>query len=289
MERNALNNDNEIHFYPDFISPSFIFGDDDLIIFGDSQSFQDYYPFQKEDNDIIKQEVALNEPNEKFQSTLKLTENKCTSMTEKNNKKEKKIVFETKRYLPRGRQREFNPNKKIHSWDSFDLILRKIQVHFLNFLIQLANDFIKSLNEKIDINFLNILYAEKRKVFNRKKLEELKYKDIFWLSISKKNKGIIQSKKTNHKKYLTACNKFPLLKEFFDLSYLKVFEEYYFTNKRIINFNKLNILLSEKTKTFDDLLNKERNRTIKSRFLFIVDKFYFKIEKGKDFDYYYPY
>ena len=176
MERNALNNDNEIHFYPDFISPSFIFGDDDLIIFGDSQSFQDYYPFQKEDNDIIKQEVALNEPNEKFQSTLKLTENKCTSMTEKNNKKEKKIVFETKRYLPRGRQREFNPNKKIHSWDSFDLILRKIQVHFLNFLIQLANDFIKSLNEKIDINFLNILYAEKRKVFNRKKLEELKYK-----------------------------------------------------------------------------------------------------------------
>ena len=277
MERNVLNNLPEIHFYPDIIPHFAIFGDGDNFIYGDSISIDDYNLIGKEDNVNDEQKVDLSEPKDIIQSTLKLTDNKDTAITEKKEKKEKKISFRITKYLQRGKKGELNPNKKIHSWDSYDLVQRKLQVHYLNYLIQLANDCINALNKNIDIQFSNILYDEKKKVFKRKKKEKLKYKDIFKFHISNKNKGKILPNDTNEKKYLLICDKSSILKEFFELSYLKVFEEYYYANKRMINFNGLNILLSDETKTFNNLLTKGRNGEIESRFLFIVDKFYFKI------------
>ena len=59
--------------------------------------------------------------------------------------------------------------------------------------------------------------------------------------------------------------------------------KYYYKNERIINYKGLQIYLSEKTETFDDLLKKGLNRMIEKKFLIIIDKFYFKIDKEEYF------
>jgi len=55
---------------------------------------------------------------------------------------------------------------------------------------------------------------------------------------------------------------------------LEIFKEYYYKDKRIINFNGLEILLSEKTKTFKDLINKKDNKLIEDVFDSIVKELY---------------
>ena len=59
--------------------------------------------------------------------------------------------------------------------------------------------------------------------------------------------------------------------------------KYYYKNERVINYKGLEISLSEKTETFDDLLKKGLNRMIEKKFLIIIDKFYFKIDKEEYF------
>ena len=110
----------------------------------------------------------------------------------------------------------------------------------------------------------------------------MKYKDIFPFPISDKNKGNIDNKKDNLDNYLFCCNKSSLLKEFFNKSYLEVFEEYYFQNKRVINLNGLDILLSEKTGTFNNLLNKGNNSSIKHVFLLIINELYYLLKEQFD-------
>ena len=234
--------------------------------------------FQNENNFINSRIIASDENNQLIKKSI---DNKSTSLPENNNKTEKKQKFLTyKRRSPRI-NKEFEPNKRIHSWDDIDNNKRKLQVHFLTFLIDCANDIINAvfINEKYNIKFFQICHSSKIKVFNRKKLLKLKYKDIFPFPISDKNKGNIDNKKDNLDNYLFCCNKSSLLKEFFNKSYLEVFEEYYFQNKRVINLNGLDILLSEKTGTFNNLLNKGNNSSIKHVFLLIINELYFKIDE----------
>ena len=57
---------------------------------------------------------------------------------------------------------------------------------------------------------------------------------------------------------------------------MEIFKEYYFKDKRVINLNGLEILLSEKTKTFKDLLNKDDNKLAEGVFNLIIDDLYLK-------------
>ena len=271
-------------FDPDYIIDS---NHDNIQRYGNyTPIFQDNSQLEENNNDKPKKESKEN-----IQSDLKLIDIKSTAITENVDKKAKKILFKTFKYLPRGRQPKFNPNKKIHTWDSYDLIRRKLQVHYIQYLTSLGNDgidafndSIKSKNTKINMKFLNISYSDKKKMFNRSKIKKLLYKEIFSLRISEKNKGDIKKEKSNEEKLKIICDKSSLLKDFFDQSYLEIFRNYYYKNERVINYKGLNILLSEKTKTFDDLLKKGLNHTIENGFLIIIDKFYFKIDKEKYFD-----
>ena len=205
--------------------------------------------------------------NEDIQNTLKGTEIKMTFFTENKNQKDKKIKFKI--------------YKKIHSGDSYDLVQIKLQVHFINYLIGLANDAVKSFFEgkKVNIEFKKIAYSEKKDVFTKKKIKETSYKDIFYLKLSKKNKRKYTKENTNIDNYLSISNKYSLLRDFFDQAYLYIFEKFYYENESIINFQGLNILLSKSTKTFAHLLNKSKNEDTKNAFLIVVDRLYFKINK----------
>ena len=84
-----------------------------------------------------------------------------------------------------------------------------MQVHFINYLIGLANDAVKSFFEgkKVNIEFKKIAYSEKKDVFTKEKIKETYFKDIFYLKLSKKIKENIR-KKTQIKIiiYLLAIN-----------------------------------------------------------------------------------
>ena len=57
---------------------------------------------------------------------------------------------------------------------------------------------------------------------------------------------------------------------------MEIFRDYYLKDKRVINFNGLEILLSEETITFNDLLNKGRNKLSEDVFNLIIDDLYLK-------------
>ena len=295
-EINLFSDEPQFHYsnYPSPLDEYNSF-DQDYIMDLNHESIQGYdqHPPISQNNFQLEEKIvaqAKKENKENIQSNLKCIEIKSTAVTENLDKKNKKILFKTFKHLPRGKQTQFNPNKKIHSWDSFDLVRRKLQVHYQNYLISLGNDaivafnnFIKNKNTKFEINFLNILYDDKKKMFNHNKIKKLIYKEIFSFPISKKNRGYKKTKNTNKEKLKIICDKSSLLKDFFDQGYLEIFMKYYYKNERVINYKGLEISLSEKTETFDDLLKKGLNRMIEKKFLIIIDRFYFKIDKEEYF------
>lgn len=249
---------------------------DDLI---DPQSFSYNYEFQKKENNIFEDFQKISKENN--QTFKKSIGNKSTGLSEMNDKKGEKIKFLTykhKRSLSKNSKAKNATNKRVHFWDDPDNIKRILQVHYLTFLIDFANDITKGVlfNEENNIKFFQIDYEIKKTLSNHKIFIGLKYKDIFEYGLSRKNKGNINKYENNHDTYSFVCKKSSLLEEFFEKSYLEIFKEYYFKDKRVINLNGLEILLSEKTKTFKDLLNKDDNKLAEGVFNLIIDDLYLK-------------
>ena len=94
----------------------------------------------------------------------------------------KDTLFKTVLHQKRGRKRLFENNKngtKIHHSSDFDNIQRKIQVHFINFLIRLANDALKTVfGKKNKLKFKDIKYKFK-KTINHNYEENLKKKNLW--------------------------------------------------------------------------------------------------------------
>jgi hypothetical protein len=176
------------------------------------------------------------------------------------------INFKTVLHHKRGRKEKAGVNKnksnKYHGSDDFDNIQRKIQVHFINFLIGLANDILRKIfGKKNKLHFKDIKYNLK-KIVNLKYVEYLKqckFADILQMKISPKNKKF--GEKTNKNTYLKACDNSEELKNIFDKNYLYIFQKYYFElkpNEKDINFEGKIIPLSLKTKGFYNLLEKNK-------------------------------
>ena len=93
-------------------------------------------------------------------------------------------IFELK-YIPKKRGRKSSnkngqknkKNKKEHTADDWDNNLRKIQVHFLNFIISILNDVIHGYSTKKGLTFLKFGHSDKKKV-SYDYVESLKKKSI---------------------------------------------------------------------------------------------------------------
>ena len=81
----------------------------------------------------------------------------------------KNVNFTTILRKKRGRKtnvENLKKNKKCHCSTDFDNILRKVQVHYISFLVNLANDFLKQIfGEKTKLNFKHVDY-ELKKIVN---------------------------------------------------------------------------------------------------------------------------
>ena len=158
--------------------------------------------------------------------------------------------------------------KKVHDNNSKDNLLRKVQNHYINFIINFFNEYLKEKN--IEKNFLILDYNFKKKV-NQKFVNELEGKnlrDIIINNISvkyskhkddenKKNLEEIESKEI-YKKEIIELNKL------LSINYLQFFKKVYYKSNRIVDLKEFGITaiikLGKKVETFDDLLEKNRSK-----------------------------
>ncbi len=193
----------------------------------------------------------------------------------------KSINFKTKLHHKRGRKSIGKPKNKYfnkyHGSGDFDNVQRKIQVNFINFLIRLANDAIKTvLGEETQYFFKDIKYEYKKVVSHKyvEKLKQCKFSDIIQMKISSKNKNYGEN--LNKETFLKICQKSPILKDFFEKNYLYIFQKYYCGLKNeedIIDFDGLKVELSPLTKGFLSLIRK--NEIGKEKFNNVVKDVYF--------------
>ena len=170
--------------------------------------------------------------------------------------------FISKRRRGRHRANESNLEKeeqKFHDKNSWDNILKKVQVRVFKYIIAYANAILKEFN--YEDKFLNLYYNLKNNV-NKEFFESLKnstLSSIVCNDISKKYKT--KDKKTNkilYEKIRENC----LLKKIFDEKFLVLFDCYY-KNKKRISLKKYGsnkeICLPEEVKTYRDLTLKYSN------------------------------
>ena len=191
-----------------------------------------------------------------------------------------KIHFERKLDSKTGRNIKNDKkgkNKKFHSAEDFDNIQRKIQVHFISFLIKFGNDILKTIfGKKTKFNFKDVKYQLK-KIVNHKYIENLKkckYSDILQMKISPKNKNF--GEYSNKETLIKVCTYSDKIKKIFDKNYLYIFQRYYcnIKNKKdSIDIDDMKITLSPKTKTLYNLLNK--NEKIKDKIISAINDVYF--------------
>jgi len=253
----------EKEYYKDMIKEGDIIKKDD-----------DFSSVPMNDNSQQKDFIQnINQINIQTSTTSRVLDYKMNENKEPNDKKAKKNLFIAMKKKKRGKKP--TKTKRIHSKDTIDLVENKLQVNYMNYLIDLGNDIIKSSNNlNTSEKFLKIKYEEKKKSYKPKDIRKLLYNDIFKLTISNTNKKKLIKGKTNEKMYEIICKELPILKEIFDLRYSYIFQNYYLKNLREFNLNGLDIKLSEETKTYNDLLQKDQNYNIKNVFEKVINRFY---------------
>ena len=157
--------------------------------------------------------------------------------------------------------------RKTHKKTDFDNLLRKIQVHFLNFLIDFCNEALKTEFDNFPFSFKRIKANTKEKI-NSKNVTEFKEKtinDLLHLDISSKykrfkkshNKNLLKNEKIKNSKWLN---------DLFNIKYIELFNDYYndrFPSNKKIFKNK--IILTKNTKNFYYLL--EQNKDIRKELI----------------------
>ena len=207
---------------------------------------------------------------------------------EKTNKKNKfRKIFNLKTYdknknlicKKRGR-RSTKEIAHVHSALDDDNILRKIQVHFLSFLVSFTNDYIKAIFEKNGkkkdiLQFKNFDYKLKKTINHDsiEKMKSLKIGSILQMPASPKNKTC--DKDINKIIYEKLCEHYPELNQiYFNKLFKEFFIEYYY-NKQTegkITLNGVSFNLSNKTLGFNKLIQK--NLENKDKFRKIASYFY---------------
>ena len=194
--------------------------------------------------------------NEKIKKFIINEENNSTQLTKK----------KTKRGRERTIKENENKKEKIHDKNTSDNLIRKIQVHYLSFIVSFLNDILKNLNYKT--KFLNLNYEFKMNI-KKDFVESLKKKtigEIISNEISIKYKG---KEKNFNKNLYEKIKDNEVLNKIFEDNYIKLFKNIYYKSKEKINLKEYglnkDIYLSKNVKMFNNLLKNdiEGNKKIK--------------------------
>lgn len=268
----------------------------------DSEQFN--YDSLNPENDSSIENIGINRLSPTYMHFIEIKEDNSCKITYHNNEivdikenkenysvnlEKKTIKFLVKKRQKPGRKSELGKiTLKVHDKDEPTNILKKVNTHFLTFLIDFSNDLIKSVFREQEYNeiFLQINHEDKIKIkIKSKRSLPIKFKEIFNFPISHKNLGIKRKEKINetnekhnekvYKKIIELC---PKLNDLFEQNILDIFLKYFCKDKTTINnvvyFNDIKINLSQRTKTFYDFLKMKENINSESKILDVVNKHY---------------
>ena len=171
--------------------------------------------------------------------------------------KEEKSPFVVNKQKKRGKEKK-KVNIRTHKPDASDNCLRKINVHYLSFIVSFLNDILAKL--QYGKKFCKLQYKFK-KTIKKKEINSLKSKNIGQiLSNNISDKYKYKDTDYNQKILNQIKNKNKVLINILSENYLELFKKFYFKSKNIINLGEYGldktIILSDKVKMFKDLLLK---------------------------------
>ncbi len=215
---------------------------------------------QNEEKTNILEKDEVNEDNlyfiDKFQSSDK--KNESTSTTDGKLKSEETFISK-KRDITKKYKR-----KKEHSKFEKDNIMRKLNIHYISFIVKYVNYNIKRLISKKHPLFTNLCYEFKKKI-NITSFNELKNKTIGELL---KNEGSIKNKrnmiyeKNDNEKIFNSLYE-TSLKDLLDVNYIQFFREVYISNpykgENVLGIYK-NYEAPKDIIFFDDFINNEEKK-----------------------------
>ena len=183
-------------------------------------------------------------------------------------------IISSRVFSGRKRKKENENSKKIHNKYSEDNILRKINVHFLNFIILFLNEILSKFNIKdkkdkfIDIN------GQYKKLINNKNFNTIKNETIAQILSNENNKKYINKYKNRELLNKIQNSNNEILKRTISKSYIYIFQEVYYKNKKKINYEGLELNLP---KTIGDFLEKAKKGDIlyKEKIEKVIRKYYY--------------
>lgn len=218
-------------------------------------------------NQIIEEPFPFIPFNEIDITAKNTFENSKETLSFKDSYKEKKSKNNTKfiikklkgRKRKRGKKEGSSICKYTHDKLGSDNILRKIQVHYISFIIQFANAILIKFG--YDDLFIRIDYKLK-KIVNKDYLsfiKKLTIGEILCWDSSPKFK--VKGKDYNRNIFFEAI-KNPIINKIFCEKYLSLFRNVYYENRRIINLDKYGLndcikLSVKKVKMYKELLEKK--------------------------------
>ena len=171
--------------------------------------------------------------------------------------KKDEFNLKSKKYLNKFNRKGLPIKKKIHYGHAADNLLRKIQVHFLSFMVNYINDVIKTIINDKNVPLFKILDYKIKKKVKHEYVNELRNKsiaEILQLNVSPKIK--LHDNNVNKNIYSTICKISPFMIGYLQQSYVSLFKEYYYNKNKIFIVDGKVVKLSIRTKTFDDLILK---------------------------------
>jgi len=199
---------------------------------------------------------------------------------EKNEMKRKNIHSFNAQYISKKRGRKTtNIKNRIHSSSDFDNILRKIQVHFLNFTISLLNEIIFTfLGEK---NFFSKFNYDDKKNITHDYVESLKNLDLKTLIETIKISPKYKLNDDINKVRLQLLSNHPWSNEILSKKISDIFNLYYYKKEplKLLILDKREVKLSKSVKNFSDLIQNKKNENITEKLTKIAQVVYLNNEK----------
>jgi hypothetical protein len=241
----------------------------------------DFFPENENEGKIVEAILISSNEEDKDKNSTKEDDKKGRFQSLK--KKRRKIEYKGTSY-----EYEYDSNQYRHSKLTNDNIAKKIETHYLKFLILFLNVILKKLNCKqkfCGFNKQTELFSNASKA-NIKTINNQTIKEILFLEITKKSKKNYEEDKYKNKSvYEEVLMNFPQMNDLFEKKVIDIFNEIYYDenhrNLKIIDLNKYNInliidLKKEKLENFEDLLNKKKEEFAKKEEVVKSDYFKYK-------------
>ena len=218
------------------------------------------------ENNIILKDKYESFENEKsnyfFNNKIQIHENENSEILDIKNSNNDELLLAKKRNKENNNGKKYI-RKKEHSKFEKDNIMRKLNIHYISFIVKYVNFNIKRLISKKHPLFANLSYNFKKNINNTcfNELKNMTLGEVLKNEASSKNKRNMPFSKDNNEKIFDSV--YESLKDLLDINYIEFFRKVY--NRSLTNsdeINKINKMYKAPKNIlyFDDFVKKEMEK-----------------------------